>query len=179
MKKLLIYLCLILGVSTVAYALPWYIAHDFEDKSVMIPGGELSVPDLKITDDLTVAGDMAVGGDLTVTTLLNLTGGAVFPTGSVTAVGNSLATSATISRPVSYVAGADGAVGVKPPVGTIGQCYFIINVVAAQLKLYPPAAGAQINAAGAGTAVNVESGESALVCKVAADTWYGGIFVTF
>jgi hypothetical protein len=62
----------------------------------------------------------------------------------------------------------------------VGAPIIVHNTVNAQnLLLYPPGAGQTINGGVAGAAVTVAGEETAILVKVAADTWYGGVAVDF
>jgi hypothetical protein len=180
MKKTLFAICLILGTATLAYALPWVILDDYKNKSVIMPNAELSVADLKVTDDIVVTDDLTIGGDATITTSFVTSGAGEFKftPGAVTAVGNSSATAALIASRIVHVSGADGAVGVRLPVGLTGSVYWITNVTAANLILYPDTGGS-INGGGADAPVTVAAGERVIIFKAAALTWFGGVLVNF
>lgn len=178
MKKITSLLIFLLLASATAYALPTVIWQ--EGKAVQIPGGELTVPDVKVTDDLTVADDTTVTGDLNLAGTFTYPGTLVWTVATKAAAGADLAGATPITSQITYVTASDGAKGVSLPAGNIGQILVIHNTVAGQnLKLWPPDASGTINGGAGGASVLVAGQETCVIVKVAADTWYGGVGVNF
>jgi hypothetical protein len=100
--------------------------------------------------------------------------------GTIAAAGTDNTNATAIVDQLTYVTASDGTKGVILPSGSIGEIYVVHNTVNAQnLKLYPPASGT-INGGTATTGNVVVAGEeTAILMKVAANTWFGGVCVDF
>lgn len=77
------------------------------------------------------------------------------------AAGNNLATATDLTADVNYVTGADGTKGVSLPTEAANLVVTVINGdLTNNLKVYPSAAGSQINALGAGAAMTLTPGQA-------------------
>lgn len=94
--------------------------------------------------------------------------------GTIAAAGNSQATGTAVTSGVQIVTGADATKGVVLPATSavdIGSVVFVVNNVAAILKVYP-ATGGTINGASANAALSVNASSLGIFICTAADTWY-------
>lgn len=152
----------------------------YEGKSVYIPGGELVVPDIRVTDDLAVSDDTTISGDASVAGTLTLPSSLVATVSTKAAAGNAIGNATALTSQVTYVTDSNGARGVKLYDAAIGAPIIVHNTVNAQnLLLYPPDASGTINGGAGGASVTVGGEETAVLIKVAANTWYGGVAVDF
>lgn len=91
------------------------------------------------------------------------------------AAGSTITDATVLTAVVTFITAADGTKGVKFGTTPIeGQRYVLYNTANAILKVYPGEAGDQINAAGAGVAINLAA-YAALYCHAssASQLWCG------